>query len=93
MKRYLIKEVSKATESNKNFAGETHIHYSGKGGYVYEEADVEAFPYYYYKEYGYSRKRDAEKNYAYQNPENNEYWQSTVSIVEFVINTETDEIL
>lgn len=36
MKSYFIKSIATATADNKNFAGETHIHYIGKGTWVYD---------------------------------------------------------
>lgn len=36
MKSYFIKSIATATADNKNFAGETQIHYIGKGTWVYD---------------------------------------------------------
>ena len=36
MKSYFVKSIAIATADNKNFAGETQIHYIGKGTWVYD---------------------------------------------------------
>ena len=96
MKRYFVKEVSKATDNNPNFAGAISVGYFGKGDTLVANADIEHTDRYcedmavvfenisnvMLAEYGYSRKCDACKNWTYNNPENTEYWQSTVEIIE-----------
>ena len=90
---YMVKETSIATSANPNFAGETAIAYIGRNealiAYVgdhpkktgmYKELHAAAI-----KEYGYTRKCDAVRAYAYKNPENTDFWQSTAEIVEMEI--------
>ena len=85
MKKYLIKEVSTATDDNPNFRGEVQERLYGKGmemimckGTKYDDFD---FSMYKYEEYGYDRECDAKKSWVYKNPENTKYWTSTVEIV------------
>ena len=96
MKRYFVKEVSIATASNPNFAGAISVGYFGKGDKLVANADKEHPDRYWQDkplifentsnmvlaEYGYSRKCDAIRNWTYNNPQNTEYWRSTVEIVE-----------
>lgn len=81
MKRYLVKQVSVATEENPNFAGETHVSFHGNHGIF----DINAYSEYLVKEYGYKRRCDAKRNWTYKNPENSRFWKSTVEIVEVEI--------
>lgn len=86
MKKWLVKETSVATEQNPNFAGKVTVGYFGKGdeclkleGCGWEDYDHIR---HMLEEYGYNREADARRNWTYRNPENTEYWKSTVEIVE-----------
>ena len=93
MKRYLVKQISVATEQNPNFAGQVSVSFYGKGdepiGHTGTHAEAVhdyAEPNHYsIKEYGYSRKRDALRNWTYRHPENTKFWNSTVEIIEVEI--------
>lgn len=65
MKGYFVKSIATATADNKNFAGETQIHYIGKGTWVYD-ADSNLWV-----ENGWSGKRWAKKFI-----EDDEKWQT-----------------
>ena len=88
MIKYLVKETSTATPSNPSFAGEVSIWYIGKGGrFIAKEGTHSQYDNFDYtewmiEEYGYTRKCDAKRAYAYRHPENTEFWTSTVEIVE-----------
>lgn len=91
MKRYLVKTVSVGTCANPNFAGDVSICYSGKGqkilyltgdhnvgltGQALWRSDI--------RDYGYSRRCDAERSYEYNHLEDGYgYWHSMAFIVEF----------
>ena len=87
MKRYIIRTVSTATELNKNFAGQTHTYYYGKGqeliaAYGTQDAYIDRnLAAWWIKEYGYSRICDAKRSWILNNPENSEWWNSTAEIV------------
>ena len=88
MRKYIVKETSKATTENQNFAGETLTYYFGKGGMAIAREGTH-LPYdnfdrteYMLAEYGYNRKCDAVRSYAYKHPENSKFWASTVEIIE-----------
>lgn len=93
MKIYLVKETSVATSENRNFAGQTVINYYGVGNKsigcygTHAEAThtVQKLSPYMIKEYGYSRKCDAVRNWSYKNPENSKFWKSSSEIVEIEI--------
>lgn len=89
---YFIKITSVATETNKNFAGQTHTYLYGK-----EEALIETqgskslqveFSPYIAREYGYKRKCDAVRGLKHHQQLNQwaekefPYWLSTAEIVE-----------
>lgn len=90
MKKYLVKQISVATEQNPNFAGQVSVSFCGKGderiGHTGTHAEAVhdyAEPNdYSIKEYGYSRKCDALRNWTYRHPENTKFWNSTVEIIE-----------
>ena len=93
MKRYLVKHISKATPNNPNFAGLTSIAYFGKEEKLLKHEGSAAEKAYsvcdsvkwMLEDYGYKRECDARKSYIYRNPENTEFWNSTVEIVEINI--------
>lgn len=80
-KTFIVKVTETATEINKNFKGETHIHYFGKDGYVHGEPE--------YCE-PWKRKRYAEryikesKEWDKQQDERwgKHYWNNTYEIIE-----------
>ena len=88
-KMYFIKITSVATETNKNFAGQTHTYLYGKEETLIEtqgnkELQVK-FCSYLAREYGYNRKCDAVRGlkhhqqfFEYDFPN----WLSTAEIVE-----------
>ena len=88
MVKYVVKETSVATPENPNFAGETSIMCYGKDGVVLYRGGThcrhpdEHMWMWGVTEYGYNRLCDAKRNWVYKNPENSEYWTSTVEIVE-----------
>jgi hypothetical protein len=85
MKKYLIKEITTATETNKNFKGETRIYYIGKGGIP---TDRHEFLKYYFNEYGFSTKAAVSKALKHHSESvnwfNNEYktWTSVFEVIE-----------
>ena len=93
MKRFLVKTISKATETNSNFAGTESISFYGKNqkllGHIGSCAEATHttmdLQEYLIKEYGYTRECDAKRSWCYKNPVNSEYWTSTCEIVEFDI--------
>ena len=93
MKRFLVKTISKATESNTNFAGTEVISFYGKNqkllGHIGSCAEAPHttmdLQKYLIKEYGYTRECDAKRSWCYKNPENSKYWTSTCEVVEFDI--------
>ena len=91
MKKYLVKEVSVATEQNPNFKGTYVVSYFGKGEKMVSHEGTgcywdkfELHPY-MIEEYGYNRPQDAKRNWIFKNPENTKYWTSEVEVVEFEI--------
>ena len=86
---YLVKEVSTATAENKSFAGQKHTGIYGKGdkllAYDGDPWLNRKLDSYHIKEYGYTRKCDAVRNWTYKNPENSKYWKSAVEIVACVV--------
>ena len=93
MKRYLVCIKSKATDDNPSFAGQEHETYYGKrcclvasyGSHAEATHMVQPLNNWWIKEYGYTRKCDAARNWCYRNPDNGRYWTSTASIVEVEI--------
>lgn len=90
MTKYIIKNYSKATESNLNFSGEDFVAYYGKEnrlvGYTGSHAERynQAFPIsrWLVEEYGYSRKSDAKRSWVYKNPDRDlPHWKSEVEII------------
>lgn len=91
MIRYLIHSIGKATASNKNFHGDVVEAFSGKGDetvglYHYLNGGScivqrQFYPAHDAKEYGYSRLCDAKRNWSYNNPQNDEFWTTTVEII------------
>ena len=89
---YFIKITSVATETNKNFAGKTHIYLYGKEETLLETQGNESlkidFSSYLAKEYGYKRKCDAVRSMKRHHELNQwaekefPYWTSTAEIVE-----------
>lgn len=90
MKRYVVMSVSKATESNLNFAGQVLISLHGKhdaeignlGSHAEATYMVREPSVYMLTEYGYSRKCDAVRSYMYKHPQNDKNWTTEVSILE-----------
>ena len=82
MKRFLVKTIYTATESNKDFAGEKQVWFSVKDGRSFKEENL--FPH-IIDWYGYTRKCDAKRSYAFKNAESDENWNKQVEIVEFEI--------
>ena len=93
MKRFLVKTISKATETNSNFAGTESISYYGKnqkllghiGSYAEATHSTMELKGYLVEEYGYTRECDAKRSWCYKNPENSKDWTSTCEVVEFDI--------
>lgn len=88
MTRYLVKITYKATENNKNFAGETHVYYEGKGEKTVKD-DTSYFPW-RVEEYGYKRECDAKRNYHFHNPTTETcngvvIWEKQVEVVKVEI--------
>ena len=89
---YFIKITSVATETNKNFAGETHTYLYGKEETLLEtqgSKDLQVkFCRYLAREYGYKRKCDAVRSLKRHqqlnqwHEDNFPYWVSTIEIVE-----------
>ena len=87
-RRYLVKVIGRATETNPSHKGETHTYIFGKA----EEMlfantgdpwiDRDWLSPHFVLEYGYKRECDARRSYAYKNPERSEYWQDRVQIIE-----------
>lgn len=82
MKRFLVKTIYTATESNKDFAGEKQVWFSVKDGRSFKEENL--FPH-IIDWYGYTRECDAKKSFSYKNCESDENWNKQVEIVEFEI--------
>ena len=86
---YFIKEVSRATKENPNFAGEVSIGVYGKaqelvalsGSHAERVHMVQEFNPYFAKDYGFKRECDARKSWIFRNPENSRFWESEVSII------------
>lgn len=85
---YLIKATAKATDENPSFAGDVHVYYHGKGDEVLcRTGDGEIWPFrrymnkYLIREYGYTRKCDAVRNFTYNNPQNDKNWTETTEII------------
>lgn len=93
MIKYLVNEVSIATEENVNFKGQYSNKFYGKGDKcvahtgTHAEAvhDLEELNDWNIKEYGYDRMCDAVRNWTYKNPENSKWWKSTVCILKFEV--------
>lgn len=93
MIRYLVREESKATADNPNFAGQEMTAYYGKKGIPLARYGSHAkamhgemdFDNWMIAEYGYKRKCDAKRSWVYKNPENSKYWASNTTIIEAVI--------
>ena len=93
MKKYIVVQVSVATEENPNFAGQRAEAYYGKDqyliGYYGDHAEATYMKKVMHsqdiKEHGYDRKCDAKRSYIYKNPENTKYWKSSVEILEYDI--------
>lgn len=92
MTKFLVKETSTATPMNPNYAGDISIYYFGKGERMIAREGTH-LPYDNFNhiewciaEYGYNRKCDAKRAYAYKHPENTKFWESTVEIVEVEYN-------
>ena len=89
-KRYLVMNVSIATDKNPNFAGLVHETLNGKGDRLLYSggsyAEVEHFERKLWesdvREYGYKRVCDAKKCYSYTHPQNDEFWKTEVALVE-----------
>jgi hypothetical protein len=85
---WFVKAVSTATDKNRNFAGEVHTYIVGEESFhLFEDVpngwynkDLTDCPYCIH-EYGYKRPCDAKRSYTYRNPENTEFWQTTVKLV------------
>ena len=91
MIKYIIKTYSKATDSNKNFAGEDFTAYYGKNqkllGFTGSHAERVGMAFelmtWRIKDYGFSRVCDAKRSWIYKNPERNSpYW--TPEVVEII---------
>ncbi len=85
MKIYVVKETSVGTEENPNFAGKIEVSFHDIGDNLILARDYDGLPEWFIREFGYIRKCDAKRNWAYKNPENDNYWQSVVEIIEFDI--------
>jgi hypothetical protein len=88
MTKYLVKYVSTATEQNKNFEGQIHTAIYGRGdktlyydGDPFLNIDILTAP--MVREFGYSRRQDALRSWIYRNPENTNWWSTTVEIIEY----------
>lgn len=90
MKRYLIMNVSIPTEENvKNCpdnAGAVHIHFYGINDYhLFARGcgwyNFDLLNAYQIKEHGYKRECDAKRNWAFNNPQNDEHWRTMSQIV------------
>lgn len=76
LKGYFVKSIATATENNKNFAGETHTHYIGKGTWVYDEHVSPCW--------GWSQKRWAEKYIEERKHDFDYNWNYQYEIVEVI---------
>ena len=85
MKRYVVKETSVGTEENPNFAGEVQVWFHGVRDNLLSAKEFSRLSDWFIHNYGYKRKCDAKRNWAYKNPENTKFWQSVVEIIEFDI--------
>lgn len=88
---YFVEEVSTATPENKNWLGHVHTYIKGKDYNIYVDVpdgwhnrDLRNCPN-CIKEYGYKRACDAKRNWTYRNPQNDDFWKTTVKIVSFSI--------
>lgn len=100
MKYYLVRTISKATDINLSFAGQTLICFYGKAQKCLsrdgDHAELNHCAKMLYpreiEEYGYTRKQEALRSWVYKNPENNENWKTAVSIEEFDIDDPFEDI-
>lgn len=88
MKYYMVKTISKSTDMNKNFANTIQIGYYGKnqkllGCYSTPEDPWIDFDFrtWMLEDYGYTRECDARRSWIYKNPENTEFWTTSVEVV------------
>ena len=81
--RYLVLVTCTAKPDNPSFKG-THSYYSGKQGHTCGDTE-KCFGSYFVREYGYTRKCDAQRNWDYTHPEDEQYWYKHVTIVKFEI--------
>ena len=95
MKRYLVKEVSTATEENTNFRGEVSTGYFGKRDCLIKLDSLKDkrkdFDHttWMLTDYGYKRLCDAKRNWTYKNPGISRFWFSTSEIVEITYRNHT----
>lgn len=84
MTYYIVKVSLKATQNNPNFAGVLSIAYYGKDQKLLkmEETDTSTVAPYMVKTYGYKRKCDAVRAYAYKNCHSTQYWNKQAEIIE-----------
>ena len=90
MKRYLVKEKSFATKANALYVGEEHITYYGidnvevacEGNHARRVHRAYPITKVAVLMNGYKSKSAAMRSWAYNNPENNDNWQSTTEIIE-----------
>ena len=84
---YFVQTTYVANEENKNFRGQTQIHYSGRGGEPIaafnSSWDFDYRNRYMAENYGYKRECDARRSYNYKNPQNDKHWRSTTEIVPY----------
>ena len=85
---YLIEDITTATARNENFPGECHLRYIGKENKcLYSDGHKNGWYNYnfltpgFVREYGYTRKCDAVRNWSYKNPDNSEYWKGETRVV------------
>lgn len=89
MKKYLVKQVSVATEDNPNFAGQVSISFYGKdqkqlshsGSHAEATHTMQGLFDWNIRDYGYNRACDARRSWVYKNPENSKFWKSSVEVV------------
>ena len=74
---YLVKVTYIAKENNPNFKGESHVYYFGKDGHSTKNLND-----YFANKYGYSREGDAKRNYHFNYPSDEIYWNKNIEIVE-----------
>lgn len=94
---WFVKSVIMATKDNKNFAGEVHTYIFGKEEFrLFEDVpggfynkDLTDCPYCII-EYGYKRLCDAKRSYSYRNPQNDDFWRTTVKIVSLDVQKDAD---